>query len=226
MTNEAAQLSPRQRHPLSPLTTLHSDSQKRGQQSCLLHVKVPAANRNCAVGLAEEDEDATVGPLSQHGPFFFWQAGKYFPMTRKGLAIQSEANSFRRLLSLPGVLALFRICHFVLRPSSKMWSELPEMLTQLPYLIRPQKCQQLTQQKQPLDMCHIFFIFFYCWTGPDFLHHTRSQESLQLYLFSAVRSSRHAQNGGRPPRPIHMSMAEGQEVTNGGFMRWPLTSPL
>lgn len=87
-------------------------------------------------------------------------------------------------------------------------------------------------------MLNFFFFFFYnrvlSSMGPDQILSSTLKAgfwrvcaivTLRRCLSAPRRAGGRALNGGRP-RLIHMSMAEGQEVTNGGFMRRPLTSAL
>lgn len=121
MTNEAAQLSPRQRRPLSPLTTSHSDSRKGANRAVCYTSKYLLQMETALARFAWPGKTKTQAKgHSASTAFLFWQARKYFRKTRRGLATQSEAKSFRGLSSLPGVLALLCICHFVPCPWGKM----------------------------------------------------------------------------------------------------------
>lgn len=95
MTNEAAQLSSRQRRPLSPLTTSHSDSRKGANRAVCYTSKYLLQMETALARLAwrGNDEDATEGAFSQLD-LIFWQARKYFRKTRRGLTPQSVAFFF------------------------------------------------------------------------------------------------------------------------------------
>lgn len=121
MTNEAAQLSPRQRRPLSPLTTSHSDSRKGANRAVCYTPKYLLQMETALARFAWQGKTKTQprGRLANTG-LPHWQARKYFRKTRRGLTTQSEAKSFRGLSSLPGVLALLCNWHFVPSPWGKM----------------------------------------------------------------------------------------------------------